>query len=332
MSLKIVFVAILLLFSVNTFATDSVRWYVIDGDTIEELQASLDDNSTWKPVVIVEPTIEVERPLADRISFQIARSFYGSGVLGFVGSVLPHDDSMLSFYGVDYLRQYGASNDYIQKINNVYAEGEEIFNVDSTLTVIEDSNQALGWVTIGEQGDGNINIALFNEQSQVFLDFKRLEDYTLYHELSHVAFQREVGGILDLGLTNYELRDAYLFGEYGNDVFAQKTLPEEKRGKFMQVVKAEMERVDYENIRIAFELREYGFLLRSKARAKEHGVTKLENYINSALLYETPEFRQKFLELADEFYTGAHSLNKENFEENVKQFLVKMRELRDLPN
>ena len=327
---EILAILVLLIFTVNGAMAGPVRMYVIEGNTIEELQASLDDNSTWKPVIIVEPSIEVERPLVDRVSFQVARSVYDSGILGLVGSVLPHDDSMLRFSGANYFRQYGASNDYIQKINDIYVEGEEIFKVDSTMAVIEDSNQALGWVTINEEGDGNINIALFNEQSQVFLDLKRLEDYTLYHELSHVAFQREVGGILDLGLTNYELRDAYLFGEYANDVFAQKTLSGGKRGKFMQTIKAEMERVDYENVRIAFELREFGFLLRSKARAKEHRVTKLENYINSALLYESPEFRKKFLEVADEFYEKAHALNKQNFEENTRLIVKEIGELRVL--
>ena len=322
---------ILLFFSMSAFASsDQVRVYVIDGGTIEELQASLDDNSTWKPAVIIEPTIDVERPFAERVSFQIARAFYDSGLLGLVSSVLPNNNSELDFTGAWNLRRYGAGNEYIQNLNNIYLESRKTFNVNSTLTIVEDSNNALGWTKINESGSGDINIALFNSQNYIFLDLKRLEDYTLYHELSHIAFQKEVGGVFDLGMTDYELRDAELFGEYGNDIYAQKTLPKEKMEKFMKVVKAEMERVDYENTRIAFELGEYGFLLRTKARTKEYGITKLDTYFDRALLYESPKFREKFLELADEFYERSHTLNKGNFEQNTRFIVEKIGELRNI--
>ena len=316
--------------SVFGYADNGMQVYVISGDTIEELQASMDDPSIWKPAVIVEPAIDIEKPLADRISFQVTKSLYDSGLLGLLSSVLPNNDSELRFSGAELLRRYGAGNEYMQKLNSVYVEGEDIFNVDSTLTIIKDSNQSLGWVKINKPGDGNINIALFNEQSEVSLDLKRLEDYTLYHELSHIAFQKEVGGILDLGMSDYELRDAELFGEYANDVFAQRMLPEGNRQGFVQVVKAEMGHMDYESVKIAFELREYGFILRTKARAREYGITKLNTYNDDALLHESPKFRQKFLELADEFYMRAHALNKENFAENTRLIVKKIGELKNL--
>jgi hypothetical protein len=316
--------------SVFGYADNGMQVYVVSGDTIDELNASMDDPSTWKPAVIVEPTIDIERPLADRISFQVTKSLYDLGLLGLLSSFLPNNDSELSFSGAELLRRYGAGNEYIQKLDKIYIEGKELFNVGSAMVIVEDSNNARAWATINKPGDGNISIALFNSYSEVFTDLEHLKDYTIYHELSHIAFQRDVGGVLDLNLPEYELRDAYLFGEYGNDVYAQRVLPEDKRQRFIQSIKNESGSINYENVKIAFRTAEYGFLLRMAARAREHSLSSLEEYINTALMNESPEFRQEFLELSDEFYIRAHALNKGNFVENTRVIVEKIGELRNL--
>ncbi len=237
-------------------------------------------------------------------------------------------DANYGFEGAKLLYNYGASSEYIYRLNELFESGKEIFDVNASLKFITDSDRYTAWTSTNGNGYGDVTVAFYNSSNGRFLDLNQLEVNIIYHELSHIAFAQDFGEYDKAEVGFGDLADLMWFEEYVVDELAERTMPLDKVAAYVEGIKSDEENVSYKDIQKLFVAGEYGILVRSKAKEKTHSATKADEYIDFILERAPVEFRQKFLALSDEFYTRAQNLNKENFEENVKYLAQKFSELR----
>ena len=320
--------------------------YFPDCNTLDDLDKFIDNNfvipegsSCVNPAIVLhEPKKEparLERIRAVGLKSSFSRNpWHFSSIITdkFNGPRKPVSffvDNNFSFEGADLLYDYGASPEYISRLNELLKKGEEVFDANASLRFIADSGQYIAWTQTSGNGKGNITVAIHNSKSKEFLDLDELEEGIIYHELAHIAFTRDFGNYQTAISWNC-MADLMWFEEYAVDALTEQKIPKDKARTYVERLKAKENSVSYKTIKRYFDTKGYGIMARSKAREKTHGTTKADEYIDTFLEQALPEFKKKFLELSNEFYQREKNLNKENFKENMQAIAKKFTELRKI--
>ncbi len=343
----------ILLFSVTSLAApqeDRPKQKMIflpDCDTLDDLEAFVNNGfemtpgSSCKEPIVIEIYPETKKPpmsFVQRRALGLKNDFNSrpwqfGGVIAKKMRYLKDSAALFKdvnqFEGVELLYRYGATPEYISGLAGQFEEAKAIFDVNASMRFVPESDIGIASADTQAWG-GTITVAFYESVAETSLDLEQFRETILYHELGHIYVHKNFGDYIDSPLSFSDIFLFKPFDEYTANLYAYKVLPKEKKESFAEGIRGQMNSLTYIGVRNGFDRADYPTLLQLYAQARKFDVPQLEAYFDLALEYETPELRQKFLELSNEFYERAENLSKENYEETAVSIVEEIKELRKL--
>ena len=321
--------------------------FLPDCDTLDDLEAFVNNGfemtpgSSCKEPVVIEIYPETKKPpmgFAQRRALGLKNSFESrpwqfGGIIAKKMRYLKDTTALFKdanqFEGVELLYRYGASAEYISGLGVQFEEAKQFFDVNATMRFVPESDIGIASADT-QDGGGIITVAFYESVAGTSLNLEQFRETIMYHELGHIYVHKNFGDYIDSPLSFSDIFLFRPFDEYTANLYAYKALPEDKAEIFAEGIQAQMKELTYIGVKNGFDRADYPTLLQLRAQARKFNVPQLEAYFDVALSYETPELRQKFLEVSDDFYNKAESLSKENYEETAVSIVEGVKELREL--